>query len=1062
MSEKPQKSDASDYSRTLYLPQTEFPMRAGLPQREPEILARWNAIGLYGKLRKAAAGRAKFVLHDGPPYANGNIHIGHALNKILKDVVTKSQQMLGFDSNYVPGWDCHGLPIEWKIEEENYRSKGKQKPDFRDSTAMVAFRKECRAYAGHWLDVQREEFKRLGIIGDWDHPYATMDYFAEAQIARELMKFAANGTLYRGSKPVMWSVVEKTALAEAEVEYEDYTSDTVWAKFPIAQVELASGKDASAAIVQAVSGASIVIWTTTPWTLPGNRAISFSPKIAYGLYRVTESPADNWAKTGDLLILADTLAEAVFKQARVTGYEKVDAVPAPVFAAMECTHPLAGFSGGYEFRVPLLEGDHVTDDTGTGFVHTAPGHGREDFDVWTSNARELEQRGINTTIPYTVDENGAFTDQAPGFTGKRVINDKGEKGDANDAVIKALVDAGMLLARSRLKHQYPHSWRSKKPVIFRNTPQWFIAMDKPIVDAPGRPGAMDIADPSSPLPLGEVGARSATGEGLRIQDTNEPPHPTPSGSTSPRRGEVKEGDTLRARALHAISVTQWVPPSGQNRINGMIDSKPDWVISRQRAWGVPIAVFVRENGDGSAEILQDDAVNARIADAFEQEGADAWYMDGARERFLGSLANEAWKKIDDICDVWFDSGSTHAFVLEDRVHFPGIGDIRRKVDGGDDTVMYLEGSDQHRGWFQSSLLESCGTRGRAPFDIVLTHGFTLDENGRKMSKSIGNTVEPQKVIAQSGADILRLWVCATDYADDQRIGPEILKNTIETYRKLRNSMRWMLGTLHHFHRSDTVAHAEMPELERLMLHQLAGQAAIVRKAYAEFDYKTVVASLSAFMNTELSAFYFDIRKDTLYCDPPSSLARKAALTAIDMICDAILKWLAPVLSFTCEEAWRLYRPDAEPSVHLTLFPERLETFRDEALAAKWETIRNVRRVVTGALEVERAAKRIGSSLEASPLVYVTDKKIFDTLFGADLAEICITSNAMVTNEDPPAGAFRLNEVPGVAVVVEKAVGTKCARSWKILPSVGEDREYPDVSPRDAQALREWKALGVTV
>jgi isoleucyl-tRNA synthetase len=1007
MTEKPQKSDAPDYSKTLFLPQTEFPMRAGLPQREPEILKTWNEIGLYGKLREAGAGRAKFVLHDGPPYANGNIHIGHALNKILKDVVTKSQQMLGFDSNYVPGWDCHGLPIEWKIEEENYRSKGKAKPDFKDSAAMVAFRKECRAYAGHWLNVQREEFKRLGIIGDWDHPYATMDYFAEAQIARELMKFAANGTLYRGSKPVMWSVVEKTALAEAEVEYEDYTSDTVWVKFPVAQVELASGKDASVAIVQAASDASIVIWTTTPWTLPGNRAISFSPKIAYGLYRVTESPADNWTKTGDLLILADTLAEAVFKQARVTGYERVGAVPATALATMECAHPLAGLAGGYQFRVPLLEGDHVTDDTGTGFVHTAPGHGREDFDVWMSNARELESRGINTTIPYTVDENGAFTDQAPGFEGKRVLNDKGEKGDANDAVIKALIDAGMLLARGRLKHQYPHSWRSKKPVIFRNTPQWFIAMDKDIADA----------------------------------------------------GKAKSGDTLRARALHAISVTQWVPESGENRINGMIKSKPDWVISRQRAWGVPIAVFVREKGDGSAEILQDDAVNKRIADAFEQEGADAWYMDGARARFLGPLANEAWQKVDDICDVWFDSGSTHAFVLEDPVHFPGLAGIKRKVDGGKDTVMYLEGSDQHRGWFQSSLLESCGTRGRAPFDIVLTHGFTLDENGRKMSKSVGNTVEPQKVIAQSGADILRLWVCATDYADDQRIGPEILKNTIETYRKLRNSMRWMLGTLHHFEPDDAVAYDEMPELERLMLHQLAEQAAIVRRAYAEFDYKTVVASLSAFMNTELSAFYFDIRKDTLYCDPPSSLARKAALTTIDMICDAILKWFAPVLSFTCEEAWRLYRPDAAPSVHLTLFPQEFEGFRDDALAAKWETIRNVRRVVTGALEVERAAKRIGSSLEASPLVYVSDKTIFATLFDIDLAEVCITSNAMVSNDDAPATAFRLNDVPGVAVVVEKAVGTKCARSWKILPTVGDDPEYPDVSPRDAQALREWKALG---
>ncbi len=1029
MSEKPQKSDATDYSKTLFLPQTEFPMRAGLPQREPDILKAWNKIGLYERLRETSAGRPKFVLHDGPPYANGNIHIGHALNKILKDVVTKSQQMLGFDSNYVPGWDCHGLPIEWKIEEENYRSKGKAKPDFRDSTAMVAFRKECRAYATRWLDVQREEFKRLGIIGDWDHPYATMDYFAEAQIARELMKFAANGTLYRGSKPVMWSVVEKTALAEAEVEYEDYTSDTVWVKFPVTSP--AHG---------ALAGASVVIWTTTPWTLPGNRAISFSPKIAYGLYKVTDAPADNWAKSGDLLILADALAESVFKQARVTAYEKLRALPAETLDAVECAHPLRGLDGQYQFVVPLLAGDHVTDDTGTGFVHTAPGHGREDFDVWTANARELESRGINTAIPYTVDENGAFTDHAPGFTGKRVINDKGEKGDANEAVIKALIDAGMLLARGRLKHQYPHSWRSKKPVIFRNTPQWFIAMDKPF---------------SLPSPLAGEGQGGGAIKASALAIT-----PTPN--PSPQGGEETRSETLRARALHAISVTQWVPPSGQNRINGMVGSKPDWVISRQRAWGVPIAVFVREKGDGSAEILQDDAVNARIADAFEQEGADAWYAQGARERFLGSRANEEWKKVDDICDVWFDSGSTHAFVLEDPVHFPGLAGIRRKVDGGADTVMYLEGSDQHRGWFQSSLLESCGTRGRAPFDIVLTHGFTLDENGRKMSKSVGNTVEPQKVIAQSGADILRLWVCATDYADDQRIGPEILKNTIETYRKLRNTIRWMLGTLHHFKPADTMTLADMPELERLMLHELAGRAAIVSKAYAEFDYKTVVASLSAFMNSELSAFYFDIRKDTLYCDPPSSVARKAALTAIDMICDAILRWLAPVLSFTCEEAWWLYKPTAEASVHLTSFPDGLQTFRDDALAAKWETIRDVRRVVTGALELERAAKRIGSSLEASPVIYVSDRRTLGTLFDVDLAEVCITSNYEIREGEAPAGAFRLDGVPGVGVAVEKAIGKKCARSWKILPTVGDDAEYPDVSPRDAGALREWKAMGVVI
>ncbi|NEV78598.1 isoleucine--tRNA ligase [Rhodopseudomonas sp. BR0C11] len=998
MSDKPEKSDVNDYSKTLFLPQTEFPMRAGLPQREPELLKRWEEMDLYGKLRESARGRAKFVLHDGPPYANGNIHIGHALNKILKDVVTKSQQMLGFDSNYVPGWDCHGLPIEWKIEEENYRSKGKPKPNFKDSAAIIAFRKECRAYATKWLNVQREEFKRLGVIGDWDHPYATMNYFAEAQIARELMKFAANGTLYRGSKPVMWSVVEKTALAEAEVEYEDYTSDTVWVKFPVKTGDAAT------------KNASIVIWTTTPWTLPGNRAISFSSKIAYGLYKVTDAPADNWAKTGDLLILADALAESVFKQARVAAYEKVSDIGADVLKASECSHPLQGLDGGYEFIVPLLDGEHVTEDTGTGFVHTAPGHGREDFDIWMHNARALEARGISSTIPYTVDENGALTEQAPGFTGKRVINDKGEKGDANEAVIQALIARGALLARGKLKHQYPHSWRSKKPVIFRNTPQWFIAMDKDIVDD----------------------------------------------------GAAKPGDTLRARALKAISVTQWVPPAGQNRINGMISGRPDWVISRQRAWGVPIAVFIKDKGDGSVDILQDEVVNQRIAEAFMQEGADAWYAEGAAERFLGDRAAEGWRKVDDILDVWFDSGSTHAFVLEDAQNFPGLAGIRRKVDGGADTVMYLEGSDQHRGWFHSSLLESCGTRGRAPYDVVLTHGFTLDEQGRKMSKSLGNTTDPAKVIASSGADILRLWVCATDYADDQRIGPEILKNVVETYRKLRNSIRWMLGTLHHFKRDEAVAFADMPELERLMLHQLAEQSATVRAAYAEFDYKTVVASLAAFMNTELSAFYFDIRKDTLYCDPPSSLARKAALTTIDIICDAILKWLAPVLSFTADEAWGMYRPDAEPSVHLTLFPLDLGEYRDEALEKKWRVIRAIRKVVTGALEVERAAKRIGSSLEASPMIYLPEAFMGD-LFDVDWAEICITSNAMVEilrgNDTPPADAFRLPELADVGVVIERAQGTKCARSWKILSSVGSDAEYPDVSPRDAQALREWKALG---
>ncbi|HVV61465.1 MAG TPA: isoleucine--tRNA ligase [Pseudolabrys sp.] len=977
-----------DYSETLFLPQTDFPMRAGLPQKEPEILKRWHGEDLYKQLREASKGREKFILHDGPPYANGNIHIGTALNKVLKDVVTRSQQMLGFDSNYVPGWDCHGLPIEWKIEEENYRSKGKAKPDLKDPKAMVAFRQECRAYAEHWLSVQREEFKRLGVIGDWAHPYTTMSFPAEAQIARELMKFAANGTLYRGSKPVMWSVVEKTALAEAEVEYEDYTSDTVWVKFPV--------KDGS----KGLQGASAVIWTTTPWTLPGNRAISFSPKIKYGLYKVTDAPEGNWAKFGDLFILSENLAGEVFKQAKVAAYDKVAEVPADALAGLTCSHPLKS-KGGYDFAVPLLPGDHVTDDAGTGFVHTAPGHGREDFDVWTANARALEARGINTTIPYTVDENGAFTEQAPGFTGKRVINDKGEKGDANEAVIKALVEAGMIIARGRLKHQYPHSWRSKKPVIFRNTPQWFIAMDKDI---------------------------------------------------------DRKHDTLRDRALKAIKATKWVPPQGENRITGMIESRPDWVISRQRAWGVPIAVFIKEKGDGSVEILQDPEVELRIIEAFEKEGADAWYKEGAAARFLGKRGNEGWKKVDDICDVWFDSGSTHAFVLEDPKNFPQLAGIKRKVDGGRDTVMYLEGSDQHRGWFHSSLLESCGTRGRAPFDEVLTHGFVLAEDGRKMSKSLGNVVVPQDVIKQSGADILRMWVCASDYADDLRIGPEILKTTIETYRKLRNTVRWMLGNLAHFHEEDRTAFDKMPELERLMLHRLCELDELVRRAYADYDYKRIFAALSAFMTSDLSAFYFDIRKDTLYCEPISSVKRKACLTVIDHLFRCTVTWLAPMLCFTAEEAWMSrYGADAR-SVHLELFPDVPSSWRDDKLAEKWRKVRIVRGVVTGALEIERAQKRIGSSLEAHPIVLVTEEQLFEAVSDVDLAEVCITSAATLVQNKASDGAFSLPDVPGVAVVPNLAEGKKCARSWKILTTVGADPEYPDVSPRDAQALREWETV----
>ena len=1021
-----------DYSKTLYLPQTDFPMRAGLPQKEPEILARWKAIDLYGKLRETSAGRPKFVLHDGPPYANGNIHIGHALNKILKDIVTRSQQMLGKDSNYVPGWDCHGLPIEWKIEEDNYRSKGKQKPDLSDSAAMIAFRQECRAYASHWLNVQREEFIRLGVTGDWAHPYSTMAFPAEAQIAREIMKFAANGLLYRGSKPVMWSVVEKTALAEAEVEYEDHVSDTVWVAFPVKTIShrmedrtrgVMERSGESPLDVEGVdelfadlNAASVVIWTTTPWTLPANRAISFSSKIAYGLYRVTEAPADNWAKKGSLYILADRLASDVFKQARVENFERVRSVdPRDILA---CSHPLAHRIQGYEFDVPMLDGDHVTDDTGTGFVHTAPSHGREDFDIWMANQRSLISREIETRIPYTVDPDGFYTKDAYGFEGRRVIDDKGKKGDANDAVIAELLAAGNLLARGRLKHQYPHSWRSKKPVIFRNTPQWFIAMDK------------------------------GFGESL-----------LPAGGEKAAEAQLRSGNapTLRDLALAAIGETRWVPAAGENRITGMIANRPDWVVSRQRAWGVPIAVFVKK---GTHDILVDERVNARIAEAFEKEGADAWFAQGAAQRFLAPDYDAGdYEKIDDVLDVWFDSGSTHAFTLEDPKHFPGLAGIKRIRDGGPDEVMYLEGSDQHRGWFHSSLLESCGTRGRAPYDVVLTHGFVLDEKGQKMSKSLGNVVAPQTVIKDSGADILRLWVAASDYSDDLRIGPEILKTFVETYRKLRNTIRWMLGSLAHFDEAERVAFADIPELERLMLHRLAELDGQVRDAYAQFDYKRVIAAMSAFMTSDLSAFYFDVRKDSLYCDPPSSRTRRAALAAIEEIFQRVVTWLAPILPFTCEEAWLARYPSAAGSVHLVAFPQTPAQWRDEKLAARWRAIRNVRRVVTGALEIERANKRIGSALEAAPVVYVADESVRAILGEIDFAEVCITSGVTVMAGEGPADAFRLDDAAGVAVAPQRAPGVKCARSWRYFDPATADPEFPDVTPRDAQALRELKALG---
>ncbi|MBD9386110.1 isoleucine--tRNA ligase [Agrobacterium sp. AGB01] len=958
-----------DYSSTLYLPQTDFPMRAGLPQKEPETVKRWQEMGLYKRLRASAAGREKFVLHDGPPYANGNIHIGHALNKILKDVITRSFQMRGFDSNYVPGWDCHGLPIEWKIEEA-YRAKGKNK----DEVPINEFRKECRDFASGWIAKQSDEFKRLGIEGDFENPYTTMNFHAEARIAGELLKIAKSGQLYRGSKPVMWSVVERTALAEAEVEYADVESDMIWVKFPVVE----GPAD--------LKGNFVVIWTTTPWTIPGNRAISFSSRFPYGLYEVETATNDFGPQPGEKLIFSTRLADDAAAKAKVT-FKLLRGVTAEELASVTCAHPLASL--GYDFAVPLLDGDHVTDDAGTGFVHTAPSHGREDFDAWMASVRELEARGISPKIPFPVGDDGFYTEDAPGFGPSaeggpaRVMDDNGKKGDANDRVIKALIAGNNLFARGRLKHSYPHSWRSKKPVIFRNTPQWFVYMDK----------------------------------------------------------ELGDGTTLRSRSLSAIDDTRFVPASGQNRLRAMIENRPDWVLSRQRAWGVPIAVFADEQG----EVLVDDAVNARILEAFEVEGADAWFADGAKDRFLGSEHDHSkWHQVMDILDVWFDSGCTHTFTLEDRPDLKWPADV------------YLEGSDQHRGWFHSSLLESCATRGRAPYKAVVTHGFTMDEQGRKQSKSLGNVVAPQDVMKESGADILRLWVMTTDYWEDQRLGKAIIQTNIDAYRKLRNTIRWMLGTLAHDTGED-IAYADMPELEQLMLHRLAGLDKVVREGYDAFEFKKIARALIDFSNVELSAFYFDVRKDTLYCDAPSSLKRRASLAVIRKLFDCLVSWLAPMLPFTTEEAWLSRYPQSE-SVHLEQFPTVPGEWKNDALAAKWDKIRKVRTVVTGALEIERREKRIGSSLEAAPVVHIADPELLKALEGQDFAEICITSAISVVTGEGASDAFRLNEVQKVSVEQKLAEGKKCARSWRITADVGSDPEYPDVSARDAAALRELAAV----
>ena len=974
-----------DYKDTLNLPKTDFPMRAGLPQREPAWLDRWAKLGVYDRLRDKAEGRPPFTLHDGPPYANGHLHIGHALNKTIKDMIVRSHQMMGHEARYVPGWDCHGLPIEWKIEEQ-YRAKGLDK----DDVPVIDFRQECRKFAEGWVDIQREEFKRLGITGNWADPYLTMNFHAERVIAEEFMKFLMTGTLYQGSKPVMWSPVEQTALAEAEVEYHDKESFTIWVKFKVtdfdspeadrpSEEESSESRHAVAKAVEEVRekllGAYVVIWTTTPWTIPSNKAVVFGADYQYGLYEITDTPDECWASKGERYILADKLAAQTFARARLEEgqWTRVSDVTPQQLAAMSLQHPLAGAEGSDgEWDQPrdFRAADFVTDEEGTGFVHCAPSHGMEEFELY----RDLGM--LEQVITYNVMEDGSFRADLPFFGGKMILKPNGKEGDANKTVIDKLAEVGGLLARGKIKHSYPHSWRSKAPVIYRNTPQWFASIDRAVGD-----------------------------------------------------GHDTYGTTIRERALRSIDeLVKFTPQSGRNRLYSMIEARPDWVLSRQRAWGVPLTCFVKKGALPTDEgfLLRDPEVNARICEAFETEGADCWYAEGAKERFLGDGYDAAeWEQVFDVLDVWFDSGSTHAFVLRDR------------ADGTEDGIadVYMEGTDQHRGWFHSSMLQACGTMGRAPYRNVVTHGFTLDEKGNKMSKSLGNTIVPEEVVKQYGADILRLWVAQTDYTADQRIGPEILKGVADSYRRLRNTMRFMLGALGHFSEADRVEPADMPELERWVLHRLAELDAKVQEGYRSYDFQSVFQSVFTFCTVDLSAFYFDIRKDALYCDGDTA-RRRAARTVMDLLFNRLTTWLAPILVFTMEDVWLDRFPGDESSVHLVDFPETPATWRDEALAEKWSKVRAARRAVTAALEIQRTDKVIGASLEAAPVVHVEDADMLAALKSVAFDDLCITSGIALTADPAPQEAFRMAEVPGVGVVFEKADGEKCQRCWKILPDVG--------------------------
>ena len=909
-----------EYKDTLFLPKSSFEMRANLPSKEPKILEEWENQNIFQKLRDKSKGKEKFILHDGPPYANGHIHMGTALNKILKDVIVRTQQMLGKDSIYVPGWDCHGLPIEWKIEEQ-YRKKGKDK----DKIPIVNFRNECREFAERWIEIQKKEFRRLGVEGDWKQPYLTMSFDAEAQIVRELGKFLMDGSLYRGAKPVLWSVVEKTALSDAEVEYEDHTSNTVYVKFFIQESNISE-----------IIGQSILIWTTTPWTIPGNRALAYNEDIDYELLIIDEVEKNSLAKINDQIIIAKQRKDEVLKECGIIKVKEKKLFKGKELYKTVCTHPFKDI--GYDQKIRVLPADFVTLDQGTGIVHCAPAHGADDYNLGIKHNIEVIQ---------TVTDDGLYNENAPGFVGEHVYK-------VDSKIALKLNELGKLLGKGTLRHSYPHSWRSKAPLIFRNTPQWFISMEQ---------------------------------------------------------------NELRSKALKSINSTIFYPPQGQTRLHSMIENRPDWCVSRQRVWGVPLPIFINKN---TGQPLRDQNVINRIADIFEKEGGDAWYACDPK-RFLGSEYDiNDYEKIQDIVEVWFDSGSTHAFVLEKRK------DLKWPAS------MYLEGSDQHRGWFHSSLLVSAGTRGRAPYESILTHGFVVDGKGRKMSKSLGNVIFPEDVIKTYGVDILRLWVVASDYYDDLKLDNSILKFQADSYRRIRNTFRYLIGNLENFNKNEEVEISLMPELELYILHRLWEVDQIVQKCIANFDFHQMFTTLLNFCSNDLSAFYFDIRKDSIYCDSINNLKRRSSRTVLKYLFEHLVRWFAPSIVFTVEEAWKAI--GNKTSIHLEEFLKVPSSFNNKELANKWNFIKDVRRVITGALEIKRSEKIIGSSLQANVNLYVTSEKK-EILNDIDIAEIGIVSSFSLNTSNIPNTAFKIDLINEVGVEIDLAKGKKCARCWKTLPEV---------------------------